>query len=242
MQQWAARFFKTPDRWLFRNIRDLRTWERRHKYPVMVKGMRKGAVKCNDTMEAWVARKAVLKNPANTFLGGGAYIESYVPGEEHSLLAVFGMSGQLLAVFGFRKLAKTQLGTTLCGQVSDNMPLRGVLPRLIAEIQIPMTIEIESRLDDTGQHWVFEVNPRFPSWIGALGEFGQSVVESYVSSVLDVERPSSTLSPPEAGTLLYRLPESGFLSLSSTFCNSEERPRNLKPLWRGCSPHQFMIK
>lgn len=222
-------------------------------YPLMVKGLRKGAVKCDDGLEAVVARRAILRNPANQGPGGGVYAEYFVEGEEHSLFLLTDGSGDSVATFGLRKLAVTQLGTTLAAQVDQELPSEIHLPALFSEMSEPMPLEIEWRRDSAAGQWLFEVNVRFPSWIGALGEYGLNLLEAHVNSILHHARqdPSHLGAPPD-GSVFYRLPQSGFLPIEAAFGGTRDSPSGViawptygspvQLLWKSTSPHQFQMK
>lgn len=256
MQKWISRFLPTVESSIFGDDNDLENWERNHAYPTMVKGILKGAVKCVDRIDAMAARRLLLtKNPANRVNGGGAYLERYVSGEEHSLFLVIDGNGNVNTMFSFRKLAKNMMGTTLCGQICSNTNFREALPDLVAQVKGPIVLELEWRLESNGNKWIFELNPRFPSWIGALGDFGKSLVRAHIQSITKPGLAFDVSSPYlKEGALFYRLPESGFIPLPSVFSHNHttsslvfaaykpERKSSITQLWPGCSPHQFLVK
>lgn len=253
MQDWLSAFGNVPERRKFKDESDLLWWGSHHSFPVMVKGMLKGAIRCEDISDARVARKKILENPANQGISGGTYLESYVSGEEHSILLVIGPNdGKQLASIGIKKLATTKMGTTVVAETEvvnsnavDIDRITEILPRLTV-------IEIEYRVTDNGDVWLFESNFRFPSWIGATGQFGKSLLTVYVNSSVDMDGNVYCCSrPPSTGTLIYRLPESGILPLKDVFNRPldpyrrelSNSPIKSNPLlWESSSPHQFLIK
>lgn len=252
LQSWVSRFGPTPTRWRFEDEQDASGFAEKTMYPLMVKGLRKGALKCDDALEAVVARRTILRNPANQGQGGGVYVESFVEGEEHSYFMLTGPHGEGLANFAFRKLATTQLGTTLAGQVDQERPSGIQLPPLLSEIPGPIALELEWRKDNAGNQWLFEVNVRFPSWIGALGAYGLNLLEAHVNCVGHRPTRSAFLSAPRDGSVFYRLPQSGFLPMEAAFSatGSISHPsatpdRYATPmplLWKSSSPHEFRLK
>jgi hypothetical protein len=252
LQAWASRFAATPQRWTFENEQEASRFAEKAMYPLMVKGLRKGAIKCDDALEAVVARRAILRNPANQGQGGGVYAESFVEGEEHSYFMLAGSHGESLATFAFRKLATTQLGTTLAGQVDQERPSAIQLLPLSLEISGPIALELEWRKDQAGNQWLFEVNARFPSWIGALGAYGLNLLEAHVNSVGPCSTNRALLSAPRDGSVFYRLPQSGFLPMEAVFSETGG-PSHLSNtlhhyatpmplLWKSSSPHEFRLK
>jgi hypothetical protein len=252
LQDWAGRAGKTPQRWPFPFEKDAYRFTAESKYPIMVKGQRKGAVKCDDDLEAVVARRAILRNPANQGPGGGVYAEAFVDGEEHSLLLLADARGDRLTTFGFRKLATTQLGTTVAAQVSRELPQGINLDAIFADLSAPTVLELEWRKDASGSEWLFEVNVRFPSWIGAVGAYGVSLLKDYIRSVLKqgVSDRRAAIAPHE-GAIFYRLPQSGFLPLETAFTTrpaqrplvvTPTRGPRFSPVWRSASPHPFRVK
>src|SRR5450759_3872358 len=125
-QSWVSRVAPTPSRWTIEGDEGLDTWESQHAYPVMVKGMRKGAL---------------------------------------------------------RKLATTQLGTTLVAQTESVSELPFDIEEVAIQLGTAGVVELEFRNNESNDELlVFEANFRFPSWIGALGKYGQTVVHRYLTT------------------------------------------------------------
>lgn len=253
LQEWASQFARTPLRWIFDTEEDASLFKTKGRYPLMVKGLRKGAIKCVDHLEAIVAKRTILRNPANQGQDGGTYAESFIDGEEHSLFLLTGDGGNCLAAFGLRKIAATQLGTTLVAEVDQELPSEIRIPVLLSQLSCPAAIELEWRRDSAARQWLFEVNLRFPSWIGALGVCGLGLLEAYMRSINQDGRDNAKpWESPKEGSILYRLPQAGFLPLEEVFeiprTNSTAVPtkarysKALQPLWKSASPHQFHVK
>jgi len=221
----------------------------------MVKGMRKGGIKCIDRNEAIAARRTILENPANQGALGGAYFEAHVSGEEHSVLIVMGRERKQLACFGLRKIATTKLGTTVVAEIEE-LPTASIdVPSIVASLPDFAVLEIEYRRGFDGEIWLFEANFRFPSWIGALGSYAGWLLEKYVAGATGETNGDlvGMLHPP-IGSLIYRLPQSGPLPISQTFdwqigqresgelAYAQRSEGAREPLWIGCSPHQFLTK
>lgn len=252
IQNWLSLFGLTPTRWAFRDERDLRRWDKNSSYPVMVKGMRKGGVKCVDRNEVLATRRTILENPANQGASGGLYLETFVAGEEHSILIVVGRGGVLLSSIGIRKIATTKLGTTVVAEIEDTSVPRVDIEKIARTLPDLSVVEIEYRVAADGAVWLFEANMRFPNWIGATGAYGQLLLEAYISLARSVN--STCIPGPPMGTLIYRLPQSGPLSMAQTFRQPAKTVRESQgasgtysaekkqPLWRGSSPHQFLTK
>ena len=155
--------------------------------------------------------------------------------------------------FGFQKLAMTQLGTTVAARVSSERPTGIDIKALLTDLTGPTALELEWRKDSSGQPWLFEVNVRFPSWIGALGTYGLGLLRNYVDRVLNqcTEHGRATAAPQD-GSIFYRLPQSGFLPLETTFRprlanwplvpTIAERQSRPSLLWESASPHKFLVK
>jgi hypothetical protein len=219
-------------------------------YPLMIKGLRKGAIKAEDAVEAIVSRRALLRNPANQGPGGGAYCEAFVDGEERSFLLLSDEAGRRLTTFGLRKLAATQLGTTVAAEVDDTPPPALNIADVLAEVSAPVVFEFEWRQDCEGRQWLFEINVRFPSWVGAIGDYGAQLLEAHIRAVRGDRANAGRLVPPPNGSVFYRLPQSGFLNLEAAFVPSgSDRGREgvtaaarMPLLWKSASPHQFRVK
>lgn len=249
LQQWAGRFVETPQRWTFNSEYDIFSLAAAAKFPLVVKGALKGAIQCTDPLEAVVARRDLLRNPANQGARGGAYCEAVVEGEEFSFFVLVGSDGRALHKFAFKKLATTKLGTTLVAKVVAT-PSSFDYAALLAQVTCPAVLEFECRLDSCGVRWVFEVNARFPSWIGALGLYGKRLLRCYISEVVGGSHDGQGAPAPAPGTLFYRLPQSGFLPLDAAFAKEQALQPTFAgmphyasaPLWKPASPHQFKIK
>lgn len=251
LQDWGSQFARTPERWRFDSEQDAEDFARKAMFPLMVKGLRKGAIKCSDPLEAVVARRAVLRNPANQGDGGGVYAEQFVEGEEHSYFTIIGSQQDKLATFAFRKLATTQLGTTLAGQVDQEGPAMVRPLHTWPENTGPIPLELEWRKDRAASQWLFEVNARFPSWIGALGEYGMDLLEKYVDCLVGPTCRRTGIDAPRDGSIFYRLPQSGFLPMEAVFrldpfiSHPFTLPRYAAQtplLWKSSSPHEFRLK
>jgi hypothetical protein len=250
IQEWVSQHAITPARWRFDAEGDAHRFGENGLYPLMVKGPRKGAAKCNDAIEAVAARRTLSAYLAN--VGARLYAESVIEGEEHSFFVLLGSNGRHIAQFAFRKLAATQMGTTVAAQVDYEIPRCLELASLTDSLRVPLPIEFEWRKDNAGTEWIFEVNLRFPSWVGALGHFGVALVDAYIQSVQQPSWEHGRLPIPTAGSIFYRLPESGFLPLKQVFAATaddehwpafiRERPSQRALLWKSASPHQFQAK
>lgn len=200
-------------------------------------------------------RRTILENPANQGASGGLYLETFVAGEEHSILIVVGRGGLLLSSIGIRKMATTKLGTTVVAEIEDTSVPRVDIEKIARTLPDLSVVEIEYRVAADGAVWLFEANMRFPNWIGATGVYGQLLLEAYVGLARSENSTSHRCIPdPPIGTLIYRLPQSGPLSMAQTFRRppqtiTEAQPtrgrysaQKKQPLWRGSSPHQFLTK
>lgn len=250
IQDWIGDFAATPKRWSCEGAGGLNAHTCRDLWPVMVKGMRKGALKSEDDPSLHYAYRSVLDNPANEGPHGGCYLEEFIDGEEYSTLLLLN-EGEVLTRIDIRKMATTPLGTTLVAEVVNGRDIRWGLDEL-PYMPGPVVIEIESRRTSQGDFFVFEANLRFPTWISCLGPFGRQCVDNYVSLLLTGSAPFVTEQRPRPGTVIFRLPESGALPLPEVvaeFRNSDAadesvpRPDSSQvPLWAGRSPHQFLVK
>jgi hypothetical protein len=100
-----------------------------------------------------------------------------------------------------------------------------------------MAMEVEWR-GNGHERRVFDVNVRFPSWLGALGVAGQALLTTSLEA--QVGREGEVLILPEPGTLIYRLPQSGVLAPDEVL---GMKGRHARPsLWPTASPHQFLVK
>ena len=101
-----------------------------------------------------------------------------------------------------------------------------------------MAVELEFREYDESMA-AFEVNLRFPSWIGALGSYGRELFAASLQRQAGAEV-RVLAPPPEQGRVIYRLPQSGFLAPEETFLPTLRNRQSL--LWPWASPHRFRVK
>src|SRR4051812_33790885 len=103
-----------------------------------------------------------------------------VQGPEYCRLMV--RSTQRAHCGDMRKIAATRSGTTMVGEIvridAEALDTCGVE----AELASGMAVEIEWREGACGPV-VFEVNLRFPSWVGALGPYGEMLVRSSITEL-----------------------------------------------------------
>lgn len=235
LQAWISDFMPIPQRWRIDDAIVPDWFTTPGAPPVMVKGLRKGAVRCECADELNAAARFLMRNPANQDAEGGIYLEEHVEGEEHSVLIVRLLDST--AWIGLRKIATSQTGTTLAAIVEYDQIEPELIQAIAERLQPGMAMEIEWR-GMGRKRCVFEVNVRFPSWVGALGAVGQALFTASLEAQFG--RESSIQPLPDAGTLIYRLPQSGMLSLGETL-HMEKRPLG-SLLWPSASPHQFLVK
>jgi len=236
LQEWIGGFLPVP-KYRRSSLGELNSeLDSSHHFPIMIKGMHKGAAKCESRDELTSAARAILRNPANGNNGERLYLEECIEGEEHCLL-LLNVGSDFPWTIGLRKLATTQTGTTLAAIVEHGLFDRAIVERIARELIPGMAIELEWR-GAGNKARIFEVNMRFPSWIGALGSFGHSMLTA--STELFMGRtPTAPCSRPEPASVIYRLPQSGYLSPEVAFNPVRSTP---SLLWPSASPHQFLVK
>lgn len=236
LQAWVSRYFQVPRRWRIDEPAPAALWRAAQDAPpVVVKGLRKGAVRCEHADEVTAACRFLLRNPANQGADGGLYLEEVIEGEEHCLLLIR-LVDRTVSV-DLRKLATTQSGTTLAAVIAYDQCDDAAVQAIGAAMIPGMALEVESRGVGVARR-AFEVNVRFPSWVGALGAPGQALLAAALEAQLG--REAALLPLPEPGTLLYRLPQSGVLGPEVTLSTRTGTARSL--LWPTASPHQFLVK
>jgi hypothetical protein len=235
LQSWIAGFIPVPERWRIEGARVPEWFASPGAPPVMVKGLRKGAVRCECRDELVAAGRFLLRNPANQDAGGGIYLEQHVGGEEHSCLIVRLVDATVW--IGLRKIATTQTGTTLAAVVEYDQLEPDLVQAISERLEPGMATEVEWR-GNGSERRAFDVNVRFPSWLGALGLAGKALLTASLNA--QVGREGELLPLPEPGTLIYRLPQSGVLAPDEALAMKGRHPRRL--LWPSASPHQFLVK
>lgn len=229
LQDWAAAHLPTPRRWL--NAEDV-PGQLRDARRVVVKGSLKECRLIEEWSEVPTLVRQLSGNPANLGPGGRAYFEERLEGSEFCLLlAKTALSVESVML---RKLAATQSGTTMVGQLLDLQQCPFDIAGLQDGMRPGMVLEIEWMAGPAGPI-VFEVNPRFPSWVGALGAYGTALVKQAIGAIRGIPSPSRA-PRPASGTKLLRLPHSGALGGAQ----ATARERGL--LWDPAGPHRFIVK
>lgn len=244
IQNWLGRFCRIPRCYSPPTACQAMSIPSGYSFPVMVKGIRKGAVRCDNQQEVCVAIDRILKNPANTWPDGSSYLEEFIDGPEHSLFLLVNQ-GMVDTWFAFSKLAVSAQGTTLAGLVDYERPNGCAIHEIAQKIEGPAVVELEWRRDSDRGDCVFEANLRFPSWIGALGRFGSDLVCRYLELASGREPTVAELPRVQSGQLFYRLPESGFLALAEYGEETRTVGRDssrMPLLWPCAAPHQFLHK
>ncbi len=252
IQDWLGDFLNIPERYPFpKSEKEFSSLEKMD-FPIVVKGGWKGGQKANHIHDVISIKDHLMENKANLQKECDVYLEKYIDGEEYATLFVFGKKGKLISAIRIKKLATTQLGTTTVAEIQefDNQSL---INKLSFYFDKPGVIELESRKDHSGTEWFFEANLRFPTWIGALDNYGEYLINEYLKSFFEENQEMAEIEYLYINQLLYRLPESGICSLENSFPHKKEElfwsvnrreSHNSSPslLWPASAPHQFLSK
>ncbi len=136
-------------------------------YPCYVKGALYDARLVQDEAQLYAAFADI-----HATWGAPILVQQALHGEEFVVAGVGDGKGGLLAFCAMRKLLRTRLGKAFGGVVVEDPALIDLTRRLIAELRWDGGFEIEFLRPGHGRHHLFEINPRFPSWISFPAKLG----------------------------------------------------------------------
>ncbi|MFQ5519771.1 MAG: ATP-grasp domain-containing protein [Candidatus Methylomirabilia bacterium] len=106
-----------------------------------------------------------------------------IPGEEYDVAAV-AHRGQLIGLAVMKKLSVTNKGTAWAGVTVEEPSLVEETRRLVRALRWDGAIEAEFIRTAAGRAYCFEINPRFPSWVGLAAEAGANLPAALLRLVL----------------------------------------------------------
>lgn len=229
LQEWVGSYLPTPHRW---KTEGQVPHSLRNNKSVVVKGSLKECREVGVWSEVPTLVRQMSANPANLGPAGPVYFEEKVEGPEYCLLLTKTQSR--VEHIALKKLAATRSGTTMVGELMSKTSCPFDLTPIEVSLSPGMTLELEWIVGPKGPV-VFEVNLRFPSWIGALGTYGSALVRQSIDAIRGI--PAVARAPrPAQGTRILRLPHSG--TLGTVLPMATERGL----LWNTAAPHRFIVK
>jgi carbamoyl-phosphate synthase large subunit len=178
--------------------------------PLVVKGVYYGATVCYSEADAVMAFHRFAAQ-----WGVPVIAQSFVPGEEYNVAALGDGKGNLVGAVAMRKMMLTDKGKGWCGVAIDNPELIRICEAVVGALRWRGPLEVEIlKSAKTGEHFVIEINPRFPAWIHLTAGAGLNLPYLAVRLALGLPVPSP-LPRYRAGTLFVRISVDQICDLST---------------------------
>lgn len=140
-------------------------------YPCVVKGVLHGAHMAHSLAEA-----QVYFNQIRTLWGLPVIIQEFISGEALNVVALADRSGRVVGMVGMRKMVITEKGKAWGGVTIGDEKLLAQARKVMAALQWVGPIELEFiRHTPSGEYYLIEVNPRFPTWVFLAASAGQNL-------------------------------------------------------------------
>lgn len=168
------------------------------RYPVYVKGLFYDATLATSMAEAVNAFHRISYQ-----WGLPVVIQEFIQGEEFDIVALGDGTGETIGAVPMRKMSLTDKKKAWAGVSIDNPTLVEITRKLIRALKWRGPMEVEIMVDNkTDDHYLIEINPRFPAWCFLAPGSGQNLPEALVRLALKEEvTPFSTY---EVGKLFVR--------------------------------------
>lgn len=171
--------FASPETNLASSLDEARGFAEKMGYPVVVKGLTKGAFIANDQNELENAIKKVCGIWNNNEIK--CLIQKFIKGKFINLLVAF-KNGKIVSYLEMEKISLDSNGATWFGKLTTERQLFEDTLICCQNLQLSDSIiEIETILAENGKYYVYEVNYRPPAWIYAAALNGQNFLEIYLN-------------------------------------------------------------
>jgi carbamoyl-phosphate synthase large subunit len=152
-------------------------------YPCYVKGQLYGAHKVHTAGEIYMLQEAIT-------------------GEEFNLVGIGDGEGGILGHCTIRKLLRTKLGKGFAGVVVVDPAIEEAARRIIGKLKWNGPFELEFLKRPGHPHALFEMNPRFPSWVDFPSQIGCNLPARMLERMMGL--PPSPLAVCRAGQMFIR--------------------------------------
>lgn len=132
----------------------------RTTFPCLIKSILCGATFVNSVEEATAAAKRLSNGWSQPVL-----IQDYIPGDQYMVAALFDERGKMIKILSARKHLLDYFGKSAITLLVDQKELNKTALRILKKLDWKGPLELEFIKTADGRYYLFEVNPRFPSWI-----------------------------------------------------------------------------
>jgi len=166
-----------------RNFQDVEPATQRLGFPVVCKGLLKDAYVAESLTKAKLYFDIVRER-----WGGGQgsmLFQKYIAGEPIVLIGIADQENILVRAFVMKKLGTDSKGTTWSGYSLYDEKLISIAKKFTKETKWVGPFELEFlRTYETQEDFMFEVNPRFPSWVYFATAVGLNLPDISVRALL----------------------------------------------------------
>jgi carbamoyl-phosphate synthase large subunit len=160
-------------------------------YPCYVKGQLYGAYKVHSEAELYAAFSEV-----HDVWGGPVLVQEAIAGEEYDVVGLGDGEGGIVARCTIRKMLKSKLGKGFAGVVVADPAVEEAADRIIGGLKWRGPFELEFLKAAGRPHALFEMNPRFPSWVDFPAQIGCNLPGRMVEEMLGLAHAPVEACPP----------------------------------------------
>ena len=187
----------SPKTYAANDAAQLATFTAEIGFPCYVKGRLYGAKRVYNLSQLYQAFDEIFG-----VWGGPVLLQEIVIGEEFNLVGVGDGQGRIIGHTAIRKLLRTRLGKGFGGVVVEDPAIVELAEKIIRELRWNGPFELEFLKSPGRPHFLFEMNPRFPSWVDFPTQTGCNLPLALVEMALNL--PISDLAVPPAGRMFLR--------------------------------------
>ncbi len=184
-------------------------------FPVVVKG----AI-CDSYVVGCASESAVVLGRISAIWGLPAVAQEYLDGDEYAICVVAGpMPGRIAGAVAIKKMGVTGKGKTWLGATIENGELTDIARTVVKHFNWLGPMEIELRHVPGRGFVVFEINPRFPAWLGWLDDDAYGMGQLFLDLLLGREPRNLTIPSGRVGIRINRyvtFPMTRVIQLAST--------------------------
>ncbi len=152
-------------------------------YPVVCKGLVKDAYVANSRAEAL----AYFEHLRQIWGGGSGpvLLQEFVFGDAYCVAGVADAKSNVVSAVTIKKLGTDSKGSTWCGYTVVSQFLTTLCHRVVKHLGWVGGFELELlRQEESGKYFLFEFNPRLPSWVYLATAAGQNLPDLLVRLAL----------------------------------------------------------
>lgn len=173
----------SPSTKKFSGIDELEEFGREADFPLVIKGKFYEAYIVYNT-----AQLIYYYNKLNAKWGLPVLVQEFVDGSEVVIAGLGDGKGNLMGAVPLRKLYITDKGKGWAGVVINDQKFLDLAEKINNVLRWKGGFEIELKLNDDGDIFLLEINPRFPAWIYTTAAAGQNMPLALVHMAMGIRQ------------------------------------------------------